>query len=182
MSFQLNINRNNAPSFSTSRSNATNRTSASIATTLRTRYNHIYHQTVKALSEAGFDQEERKEFTTDLLKSYKHVYKAATEATEKLTKIKKQSKFIDIDLPRSLISDNVLTFDNPDPEDFKIMAKEHNYYKVSLLARSLINGKDSKESQWLSDPNPESWLSSEQYALAFWPIYTKLVNQLTKKR
>lgn len=181
MSFQLNINRNNSPSFTTSHSNVGNKTS-SVATTLRTRYNHIYHQTIKALSEAGFTQEERREFTTDLMKSYKHVYKAATEATEKLTKIKKQSKFIDIDLPRSLISDNVLTFDNPDPEDFKIMAKEHNYYKASLLARSLINGKESTESQWLTQSNPAEWISKEQYALAFWPIYTKLVNQLTQKK
>lgn len=185
MSFELNINNTNSGYTYTARSNSSSTSSTtSLAKDLKRRYDGVYQQTVKALSEVDFTPEERKEFITNLLKSYKHVYKAASEATTKLQRIKKYSKFIGIDLPQSLITDNTLIFDNPDPEDFKVMAKRHNYYKASLLSRTLINGTKFTESQWLNKnkSDPQNWITDEQYALAFWPIYTKLTYMMTQNK
>ena len=188
MSFELNINNTNSGYTYTASSNSSSTSSTSsttsLASDLKRRYDGVYQQTVKALSEVDFTPEERKEFITNLLKSYKHVYKASSDATVKLQRIKKYSKFIGIDLPQSLITDNTLIFDNPDPEDFKVMAKKHNYYKASFLSRTLINGPKFTESQWLNKDNsdPQNWITDEQYALAFWPIYTKLVYMMTQNK
>ena len=139
---------------------------------------------MEGLSKANFTQEEKKEFVELLLKSYKRVYFNSKEATEKLSKIKKYSKFIGIDLPRSLLEDATLQFDNPDPQDFQIKAKQDTDYEdVAELARSLINSTNFKL-EWLNQNTiePKEWVTQGQYALAFWPIYTELIRQLTQKR